>query len=119
MSTCIEISASLEDHLSGLYASFPYLVFDDSTSFICVDCEGVSICQICAEIEAYWRGDPLVPRDHEVACADNMIDDLAAECQDSAQEEFPDLFNVDNSGGNFSYDQCIGVELCEKKMHLR
>ena len=52
VSTCIEISASLEDPLSDLYAVFPYLVFDDSDGFIFAGCDSVSICQIYAEIEA-------------------------------------------------------------------
>ena len=52
VSTCMEIFASLEDPLSDLYAAFPYLVFDDSAGFICTDCDSVSICQICAKIEA-------------------------------------------------------------------
>ena len=52
VSICMEISASLEDPLSDLYVAFPYLVFDDSAGFICTDCDSVSICQICAEIEA-------------------------------------------------------------------
>ena len=80
MSTCMEIFASSKDPLSYLYVAFPYLVFDDSASFICVDCEGISICQICDEIEACQRRDPLVPRDCEAACADSMIDDLVAKC---------------------------------------
>ena len=86
MSTCMEIFASSKDPLSDLYAIFPYLIFDDSASFICNNCDSVSICQICAEIKACQRGDALVPRDCDVACADNMIDDLAMECQDSAWE---------------------------------
>ena len=50
---------------SDLYVVFPYLVFDGSAGFICADCEGVSICQICAKIEACRRGDPPVPKDCE------------------------------------------------------
>ena len=114
MSTCMEIFASSKDPLSDLYAIFPYLIFDDSASFICNNCDSVSICQICAEIKACQRGDALVPRDYDVACADNMIDDLAMECQDSAWEEFPNPFNTDNSGGDFSCSHCVGVELCTK-----
>ena len=114
VSTCMKIFASSEDPLSGLYVAFPYLVFNDSVGFICANCEGDSICQICAKIEACRRGDPLVPRDCDVACANSMIDDLAVECQDSAQEEFPNLFNTDDSSGDFSYDHYVGVELCAK-----
>ena len=80
MSACMEISTSLEDPLSDLYTPFCYLVFDDSIGFICVDCEGVIICQICDEIEACRRRYPLVLRDCEAACADSMIDDLATKC---------------------------------------
>ena len=39
-----------------------------------------------------------MPRDCDVACVNSMIDDLAAECQDSAQEESLDLFNIDDFG---------------------
>ena len=84
MSIYMDISASLEDPLSDLYAIFPYLVFDDSASCIFADCEGVNIYQICVKIETCQRGDPLVPRDCEVAYADSMINDLDAECSNSA-----------------------------------
>ena len=114
VSTCMDISASSEDPLSDLYAAFPYLVFDDSASFICTECDSVSIYQICAEIKACRRGDPPVPRYCDVACAASMTDDLAMEYQDSAWEEFPDLFNTDNSSGDVSCDHCVGVELCTK-----
>ena len=100
--------------MNDLYATFAYLVFDDSTGFICADYEGVSICQICAEIEACRRGDLLVLRGYDAAYINNMIDDLATEFQDSAQEEFLDLFNTDDSSGDFSYDHCVGVELYAK-----
>ena len=43
MSTCMKIPASLEDSLSDLFAIFPYLVFNESASFICANYEGVSI----------------------------------------------------------------------------
>ena len=43
-----------------------------------------------------------------------MIDDLATKCQGSTQEQFPDLFNVDDSDCNFSCDHCVGVKLCIK-----
>ena len=43
-----------------------------------------------------------------------MIDDLAAECQESAQKEFPNLFNADDSRRYFSCDHCIAIELCAK-----
>ena len=57
-----------------------------------------------------------MPRDCDVACVNSMIDDLAAECQDSAQEESLDLFNIDDFGGDFFCDHYLGVELCGKSV---
>ena len=86
MSTCMDISTSLEDPMSDLSAEFPELtVVDTFAGFTCADCEGEYICPVCAEIEACLRGDPLMPEDGEIVADIQRVELLEEQVKETTQ----------------------------------